>query len=83
MPCLILTLKVDVVIVVAFIASLKTAVMLAAGETPAAPLTGTVLVIVGATASTVQVWLAEVGSVLPAPSVPRTWKVCELLVRAV
>jgi hypothetical protein len=36
-------------------ASLKTAVMFAAGETAVAPLVGTVLVTVGAMASTVQV----------------------------
>lgn len=83
LPCLILTLKVNVVIVVAFIASLKTTFMFAAGDTSVAPLVGTVLVTVGGIVSTVHVWLAGVPSVLPAPSVPRTWKVCEPLVRTV
>ena len=82
MPCLILTVKVEVAMVAAFIPSLKTAVMLAAGETPVAPLVGIVLVTVGGMASTVHVWLAGVPSVFPAPSVPRTWKVCEPLVKA-
>jgi hypothetical protein len=52
---LILTVKVEAVIVAAFIASLKTTVIFAAGETAVAPLVGTVLVTAGATASTVQV----------------------------
>lgn len=81
MPCLILTVNVEFVIVAASIPSLKTAVMFVAGEIPLAPLVGTVLVTVGGMASTVQVWLAGVPSVFPAPSVPRTWKVCEPLVK--
>ena len=36
-----------------------------------------VIVVFGAAVSTVQVKLAGVGSVLPAASVARTWKVCE------
>ena len=35
-----------------------------------------VIVVFGAVRSTVQVKLADVGSVLPAGSVARTWKVC-------
>jgi len=34
-----------------------------------------VMVVSGGVVSTVQVWLAGVGSVLPAGSVARTWKV--------
>ena len=42
-----------------------------------------VIVVFGAVVSIVQVKLAGVGSVLPAASVARTWKVCEPWLRPV
>jgi len=82
-PCFFLTVKVELVIVAGFKASLKLATTVVIGETLLLLLVGIVLVTLGATASTVQLWLAGVESTLPAASVARTVKVCAPLMRPV
>jgi len=59
----------------------KMALTLVSRRTPVAPSAGVVLSTVGAVASTVQVWLAGLLSVLPAASVTRTSKVYSPSVR--
>ena len=82
-PCFFLTVKVEVVIVAGFIASLKLATTVVMGGTLLALLVGAVLDTVGGMVSTVQVKLAGEGSTLPAGSVAVTLKVCEPLTRPV
>ncbi len=69
-------MNVSVVRVVGSIASEKVTLTLAVVMTSVAPSAGATVVTVGAVASTVQAWLAGVGSVFPSTSVARTWKVC-------
>ena len=71
-PCFFLTVKVELVIVAGFKASLKFATTVVMGGTLVALVVGTVLDTVGATVSTVQVKKAGVGSTLPARSVAPT-----------
>ena len=82
-PCFFLTVKVDVVIVAGFMASLKLTTTVVMGGTLFALVVGTVLATVGATVSTVQVRLAGVRSTLPAGSVAITSKTCRPFVRPV
>ena len=78
--------KVEPLMVAGSIASEKVTSVLAVVATPVAPSVGTTLLTEGATVSTVstvQVRLAGVASVLPAPSLARTSKVWEPLDRLV
>ena len=82
-PCFFLTVKVEVVIVAGFIASLKLATTVVMGGTLFALAVGTVVDTVGATVSIVQLRVAGVGSTLPAGSVARTVNVWRAFVSAV
>ena len=76
-PVLGFSVKLVVLMLAAFIASLNTAVTVVAGDTLLARLAGVVLVTIGAVLSIVHVQATGVTSTLPAASVACAWKVCD------